>query len=168
MPESTKLKNEMSEVLAELLEYGGIICKKEETPKLYRWEPEVEGRTKRIEITTFAKFMETLDSGKYQFETQNPSIEGIDPEPFLVETFIVEVDCVKSGNEVKFSSSRVHTDTEEIMPSYAKDTGFDEQKVKARSQKMGKKIEGALTLLSILYKACQVIKELSEAREDSS
>ena len=154
--------NEMSEILAELLEYGGIICENE-LPELSLWKPEEGRKTERLKITTLEMFMRTFCSGKYQVEIKNPHIEGIDPERFSVETFIVEVTCkISEDGSASFSSPCIHTDFEEIMPSYTTDSELNEQKVKDRSEKMGKKIEGALTILSIFTWYTSAIKRSYE------
>jgi hypothetical protein len=136
--------SELSLILEELLDYGGIICGVEK-PKVYIWRVENNVSAKH-EIVTLQELMDTFGPGTYQIELSNPSIEGIDPVPYKIGSFYVEISYL-SGRT--WGRPHIQTETEEIPPDYATDDKINLERVKARSERLANKIEGAMTILGI-------------------
>jgi hypothetical protein len=144
--------SELSAIMYELLEYGGIICG-EEVTRLYLWR--VQGDVPvRKEITTLEELLTTFGPGTYQIEVNDPTIEGIDPESYMLGVFIVEINYLPSG---KWSDPRIHTETEDLPPDYVKDGAIDVERVEKRTRRLAKKVEGAMTLLSIFADFYQTV-----------
>jgi hypothetical protein len=137
--------SELSYILEEILDYGGIMCTEGEKPRAYVWRS-VNNRSEKHEITSLQEFMDTFGVGTYQIELSNPRIEGIDPVPYKIGLFYVEIAYLAGGT---WGRPHIQTETEEIPPEYASGGQIDLGKVKARSERLANKIEGAMTILGI-------------------
>ena len=142
----------LCDVLAELLEYGGILS--ETPPVLYVWRA-IAGIERRIEVKTFEEFLNIFGLGTYQIYVANPNIDGIDPEKFTVNSFSVIISYLGDG---KWSTPRIQTDEEEITPEYAENFKVTAME---RAKKMAKKGEGALTILSLFLDFYKMLKGLA-------
>jgi hypothetical protein len=130
--------------MEEVLDYGGIICG-EDKPKVYIWRVENNASVKH-EITTLQELMDTFGPGTYQIELTSPSIEGIDPVPYKIGAFYVEISYLSAKT---WGRPHIQTETEEIPPEYATEGEINLAKVKGRSERLANKIEGAMTILGI-------------------
>lgn len=137
--------SELSHILEEILDYGGIICTDGEKPKAYVWRT-VNNRSEKHEISKLQEFMDTFGPGVYQIELSNPRIEGIDPVPYKIGLFYVEIAYLTGGT---WGRPHIQTETEEIPREYASSGQIDLEKLKARSERLANKIEGAMTILGI-------------------
>jgi hypothetical protein len=142
----------VGDILAELLEYGGISSTT--PPALYIWRNE-RGVERRIEIKTFEQFLTLFGIGTYQIYIADPVVDNIDPEKFTLNSLSITLSYLGDSN---WTEPRIQTDEEEITPDYAQDFNA---KVKGRAQKIAKKGQGALTIISILLDLYSTIKHLT-------
>jgi hypothetical protein len=145
----------MGEIVAELLKFGGIDCK-EDLPKLNLWQT-IEGKTQKIELSSLDEFMRMFGPGTYQILVSKPEVDGIETEEFSITNFIVEITLTVPG---RWERPQVHTEEEEIWPSHMRNGEIDLEKMAIRSRKLGEKIEGAMTILSLF---CDVVKQVADA-----
>lgn len=151
---SQKEPVKLCEIIAELLAYGGF--ETSTPPVLYVWLG--EGLTERkVEITTFDQFLNIFHEGTCQVYIANPTIDYVDSEKVTVESLSVTL-CYMGNSD--WSEPHVQTYEEEITP-----TNFSMETFKAaakeRSKKIGEKVRGALTILSLVLELYRTIGRLS-------
>ena len=138
----------VSDVIAMLLENGGIRSKA--PPVLYLWRE--SGRVvRRIEIKTLEEFFSLFGVGTYQVYIEKPEIEYIDRRKFRVNSLSIVASYLGNG---KWSEPMLQTDEEEITEDYRDFKAV----AKRRAVKISKKLQGALTVLSMLYEVYKIIR----------
>jgi hypothetical protein len=142
----------ISDILAELLDYGGI--KSAAQPHLFLWR-QSGNVARRVEIKTVKQFLNLFGVGTYQIYVENPEIEGVDPENFAINSLSITTTYSVEGN---WSEPRIQTDEEEITPDYIKDFN---RKAKDRAKRIASKAQGALTILSLMMDAYKIIRDFS-------
>ena len=142
----------VSEILALLLENGGIRCTT--PPVLYMWED--SGKVARkIEIKTLPEFLSLFGNRTtYQVYVERPSIGYLDRGRFAVKSLSI-VTTYRGGG--KWSEPRIQTEEEEITRDYSR--RFRE-KAGRRAVTIGKRVQSVLTVLSILLEAYKILEEL--------
>jgi|SRR6267143_109916 len=139
----------VSDIVAALLENGGIRCTT--PPSLYLWRD--SGRVvRRIEIKTLEEFLSLFGVGTYQVYIENPDIDYVDSKKFKVNSLSIVTSYLGDG---KWSEPKLQTDEEEVTRDYSRD--FKAKAIR-RAERIAGKVQGTLTILSILYEAYKVIR----------
>lgn len=139
----------VSDIVAALLENGGI--RSRTPPVLYLWRD--TGRVvRRIEIKTLEEFLSVFGVGTYQVYIENPDIDYVDSEKFRVNSLSIVTSYMGDG---KWSEPILQTDEEEVTRDYSRDF---KAKATRRAERIAGKVQGTLTILSILYEAYKIIR----------
>jgi len=139
----------VSDIVAALLENGGITSRT--PPVLYLWKD--SGRVvRRIEIKTLEEFLSLFGVGTYQVYIENPDIAYVDSKRFRVNSLSIVTRYLGDG---KWSEPILQTDEEEVTPDYS---GDFKAKAARRATRIAGKVQGTLTILSILFEAYKIIR----------
>jgi hypothetical protein len=139
----------VSDIVAALLENGGI--RSTTPPVLYLWKD--SGRVvRRIEIKTLEEFLSLFGVGTYQVYIENPDIDHVDSKKFRVNSLSIVTSYTGDG---KWSEPILQTDEEEVTPDYSRDF---KAKATRRAARIAGRVQGTLTILSILYEAYKIIR----------
>jgi hypothetical protein len=125
------------DVLAPLLELGGIKSSKGITFKLYL---QSEFGVRSITIGTYRMFLHTLGTtATYQLVVEEPIIEGLDVQPFKITYMTIEAEYDEKNG---WTNPRIHTEEEEIWP--------ESRDFKERAMQVATKIMRALEILVLM------------------
>ena len=139
----------VSDIVAALLENGGITSRT--SPVLYLWKD--SGRVvRRIEIKTLEEFLSLFGVGTYQVYIENPDIAYVDSKRFRVNSLSIVTRYLGDG---KWSEPILQTDEEEVTRDYS---GDFKAKAARRATRIAGKVQGTLSILSILYEAYKIIR----------
>jgi hypothetical protein len=147
---------EISQILKEILGFGGIICSGGLHMYLYRGAGDSVERT---EIKSLYDYVSYFGSGTYQIELGDPEIKVHKTDPYVIEYFSSQI-TYKDG---KWCDVHVETEFEQIPPSFAiDDETINLPLVRERTNKIAEKIEGAMTILSFFADLMNLISRLSK------
>ena len=139
----------VGDIVAALLENGGI--RSTTLPVLYLWKD--SGRVvRRIEIKTLEEFLSLFGVGTYQVYIENPEIDYVDSKRFRVNSLSI---VTRYQGDGKWSEPVIQTDEEEVTRDFSRDF---KAKATRRAARIAGKVQGTLTILSILYEAYKIIR----------
>ena len=139
----------VGDIVAALLENGGI--RPTTRPVLYLWKD--SGRVvRRIEIKTLEEFLSLFGEGTYQVYIENPEIDYVDSKRFRVNSLSI---VTRYQGDGKWSEPVIQTDEEEVTRDFSRDF---KAKATRRAARIAGKVQGTLTILSILYEAYKIIR----------
>ena len=107
---------------------------------------------RRIEIKTLEEFLSLFGVGTYQVYIENPEIDYIDSKRFKVNSLSIVTRYLGDG---KWSEPVIQTDEEEVTRDFSRDF---KAKATRRAARIAGKVQGTLTILSILYEAYKIIR----------